>query len=101
MPLFKVAEEETLANENLGFVHCSLQKRRPSAHTCVVGTEDFVFRTASAIGWLSHPNPSHRWDCPPLQASTSRAAGGTGGLPQKGAFAVVVFSAWVRRSLNT
>lgn len=37
MPLFKVAEEETLANENLGFVHCSLQKRRPSAHTCVVG----------------------------------------------------------------
>lgn len=69
--------------------------------TLVWLVEGFVFRTASAIGWLSHPNPTHRWDCPPLQASTSRAAGGTGALPKKEAFTVVVFSAWVRRSLNT
>lgn len=93
MLLFKVAEEETLANEDLGSsVHCG-----PAAHAGVAGTEGFVIRTASAVRWLSRPlsstsprQPMELSQCPgPQGCCGAGRAPPQGGLRSGGVFACV------------
>lgn len=84
MLLFKVAEEA------LGSVHCSSQRRGPPAPAQAVGPEGFLLRTACAVGWPpTHTHPQTRPPPPGLQASAGCCLGG--GLPRKVAFTAVSF----------
>lgn len=98
MLLFKVAEEEPLQQMRLLVLFTAPFRNTGPTHTWAVGLEGLVFGTACAVDGLTSKAHLQVW----LARSPGQQAAAQGAtLPHKGAFTAVVFSAWVRRSLNT